>query len=173
MSPVHDPRFTQAHTDARQADVADSRRIERWEYRKALLVFAIALGATALLGLAGTPSPGHIALLWLGIKLLGGLWVAFIALLIAERLFLGDAGPKGLSVLRLAAALAGAQATWQVVGGVPLYGIVLASFAYALLIVWLFDIDFVEALLLAAISWVLVIVVVVGLIIYAPAFLSG
>ncbi len=172
MSPIHDPRFTQAHTDARQADFADSRRIVRWEYRKALLVLVGAIGATLLLGIVGTQSSIPIALLWLAIKLLGGLWVAFIALLIAERLFLGDAGPKGLAALRLAAALAGAQATWLVVGAVPLYGIVLASIAYALLIVWLFEIDFVEALLLAAISWMLVIVVVVGLIIYVQSALQ-
>ena len=65
-----------------------------------------------------------------------------------------------------AAALTGTQAMWLIVGGVPLYGIVLASLAYAVLIVWLFDVDFVEAVLLATISWVLVIVVVVGLIFY-------
>ena len=164
--PIHDQRFTQAHTDARQADFADSRRIVRWEYRKAVLVLAVALGATLLLGLVGTQSPIQTALIWLGIKLVGGFAVAFIALLIAERLFLGDAGPKGLAALRLAAALVGAQATWLVLGGVPLYGIALASLAYAALIVWLFDVDFVEAVLLATISWVLVIVVVVGLIFY-------
>ncbi len=169
--PIPDPRFTQAHTDARQADFADSRRIVRWEYRKALLVLVVAIGATLLLGVVGTQFP-QIALIWLAIKLSGGFVVAFIALLIAERLFLDDAGPKGLAALRLAAALAGAQATWLLVGAVPLYGIVLSSIAYALLIVWLFEIDFVEALLLAAISWVLVIVVVVGLIIYVQSALQ-
>ena len=166
MSPIQDPRFTQAHTDARQADVADSRRIVRWEYRKALLVLAVAIGAVLLLALVGTQLPIQLALGWLAIKLAGGFLVAFIALLIAERLFLGDVGPKGLAALRLAAALTGTQATWLVVGAVPLYGIILASIAYAVLIVWLFDVDFVDAVLLAMISWVLVIGVVVGLIFY-------
>ncbi len=170
--PIPDPRFTQAHADAREADFVDSRRIVRREYRKAILVFAVAITATLLLGLVGTQSPIQLALGLLAIKLAGGLMVAFIALLIAERLFLGDVGPKGLAALRLAGALAGAQATWLVLGGVPLYGIALASLAYAALIVWLFDVDFVEAILLAVISWVLVIVVVAGLIFYIQSALQ-
>ena len=172
MSPIQDPRFTQAHTDAREADFADSRRIVRWEYLKALLTLVIALGATLLLGIVGSQSP-QIALVWLAVKLGGGLVVAFIALLIAEQLFLGDAGPKGLAALRLAGALVGAQMVWAVFGAVPLYGIVLSSFAYAVLIVWLFEFDLVDAVLLAVLSWMLVIAVIVGLIVYVQsAFLS-
>ncbi len=92
-----------------------------------------------------------------------------MALLVAERLFLGDAGPRGLAALRLAAALAGAQALATLLGGVLIYGLVLVTVAYCLLIVWLFDMEFVEAALVALISWVLVIIVIVGLIMLVPA----
>jgi hypothetical protein len=163
MSPVHDPRFSKAAWDkSRAAEQEESRRGGRAEYVKALAVLAAALPASFLL--MRREFPGGIAaaaggyLLWLALSV----GAAAGGLLISAKLFLGDAGPLLLSIVRIAAAVTTASAVYALLGGGRAPGITagLAGIGvYALATTWLFDMDLQDAALCGAITLGLVVAV--------------
>ncbi len=173
MSPIHDPRFSKAQWDkSRAVEQEESRRSDRREYVKATAVLAVALPAGFLLTLRVLPGGFAAAaggyLLWLALSVA----VATGGLLISMKLFLGNAGPPGLSILRISAAVAAAEAAYALLSGgrVPGWTAGLAGIGvYALAIAWLFDMDLQEASLCGAITLALVVAVSIFLATFLPA----
>lgn len=173
MSPVHDPRFSKAKWGkARAAEQEESRRSDRAEYIKALAVLAVGVPASFLLmrrqfsaGFAAA-AVGYVVWLVLSVAAATG------GLLVSVKLFLGDAGPPLLSILRVAAAVSAASAAYALLGGgrVPVMSAGLAGIGvYALATVWLFDMDIQDAALCGAITLGLVVAVSVVLTTALPA----
>jgi hypothetical protein len=164
MSPIDDPRHSKARwREAREADREESQRAARVEYVKPLIVLPAAVLVGLLLAIRGAHGAAAVAVAgyftWLGLAV----GVGMAGLLISARLFLGGAGPAGLAVLRLAAALAGAHVVWTILplGGMLNVGV--AGLAFVGLVVWLFDMDLEEAALLGLVILVLVIALSVAL----------
>ena len=159
MSPIHDPRFSKAQWDkSRAAEEDQSRHNDRAEHIKALGLMGVAIPVGFLLTLRALPGGFAAAaggyLLWLALAIAAGT----AGLLISAKLFLGEAGPPGLSILRIAAMVTVAEAVYVLLGGGRGAGLA-AIGVYAVLAAWLFDMDLQDAALCGAITLVLVVAV--------------
>jgi hypothetical protein len=155
MSPVQDPRFSAA----RREQIAEKDR-EMFE-RAARAEVTIPL---AILGVCGIAVLGHdvLAAGWEGaavrlVYYIIQLLLGVLGLWVAATLWLGGAGPLSLAVLRLAAIytvydliLIGATAM-----GLAFLAWFICAVVYISLLAWLFDLEWMDALILAVVTFVI------------------
>jgi hypothetical protein len=161
MSPVHDPRFSEARR--RQGTLLDQEAGEqaaRMEYVKPLVMLVVG-GATvtAILLLAGSDDPdapsGAISALAYPIGLALELAFGVAGLWIAAKLWLGGAGPLGLAILRLAGIYAMTDLIGMVVAPLQMVGWLITLVLYVVMLAWLFDFEIVESAFVALITFLL------------------
>ncbi len=165
MSPVHDPRYSHARWGKnREQEVAASEREARLAWLVPLGMLVVGAGAVMGVralsgGIEGLSGPALAALYPAGLAF--EVAVGVLGLWVAAKLWLGGADTLGLAIVRLA----GIYAAIDVLFLVPLPVFVTwvaAVIAYVGLLAWLFDLEHQDAAILAFITFVLKVVVGVG-----------
>ena len=161
MSPIHDPRFSKTRWEgARKAELEESVRIQRNEYIKPMVMFTVAFllfptipvfGILAESGATDAAIAIGVYCLAIGVAIVIGL----IALVITCGLFGTGAGPLMLGLLWLAAIFAVVFAfnSFLPISGCVSLLIILAIIAG--LVAWMFDMDKVESVTVAVITWLI------------------
>jgi hypothetical protein len=161
MSPVHDPRFSEARrSKSVLLDQQAGERAARMEYIKPLVMLLVG-GVTVVVILLSTgaddpnaPSGAIRALAYpIGLALelafgVAGLWVA-------AKLWLGGAGPLGLAILRLAGIYATTDLIGMVVAPLQMVGWIITLVLYVVMLAWLFDFEVLESAFVALITFLL------------------
>ena len=156
MSPIQDPRFSNAHkSQMRQQDRDAGERAARMEYIKPtvmlLLGGGIVVGSVLSSGSAGS---ALLYVLVLSVELIvgvAGLWAA-------SAIWLGGMGPLGLGILRLAGIYAMTDMIALFLGELAFVGLLIQLVCYVAMLAWLFELDPAESILLAILTFVLKIV---------------
>jgi hypothetical protein len=157
MSPIADPRYAEQRRAAAAQEEALAQRSARMEYIKPLGLLALG-GAIVMTSLALSEgseerSGPMIAALYpvgLAFELVFGM----VGLWLATKVLIDDAGPLPLALLRLAGVYACTDAVALMAA--PLLGIgwLIKLAVYLGLLMWLFDLDTTESVLLAVITFV-------------------
>jgi hypothetical protein len=162
MSPITDPRYAASRREQIDKEQSDSAREARMEYIKPLIMLLVGIGSVITWHLANgdvvdedgerTPALGIVAiyLVVFVISLVCGV----IGLWLASKLWLGGVGYLGLSILRLAGIYAITDLVGMVVSGLPLLGWFIKAVVYVSLLMWLFELEATESIMLALITFV-------------------
>ena len=162
MSPITDPRYAASRREQFDKERADSDRDARMEYIKPLIMLLVGVGGVITWCLANgdvvdedgerTPALGIAAiyLVVFAISLVCGV----IGLWLASKLWLGGVGYLGLSILRLAGIYGVTDLVGMVVSGIPLLGWLIQAVVYISLLMWLFELEATESIMLALITFV-------------------
>lgn len=170
MSPIYDPRFSQTKREgALQLEQDASKQASRIEYIKPLVILGIAF-PLAMMMVVGSIVPRQdvttasilgFSVISFGLSLL----LAMVALLIASKILIGNFGPIGLAVLRMASVLAVFDVVYLLLGGgwnITVFPGLVATVILVGMIVWLFDLDLISGALVAIIIFVLKPALVIG-----------
>ena len=161
MSPVYDPRFSEARWEKTlQKDREASDQAARMEYIKPLVM--LVLGGAVVMGvylLRGPEDPdefsGAARVLLYPIGLAIELVLGVAGLWLAAKLWLGGAGPLGLAILRLAGIYAMTDLIGIVVAPLLMVGWLIKIAVYVAMLAWLFDFEIAESIMVALITFVL------------------
>jgi hypothetical protein len=136
---------------------ADSRRRSRMDVLYPLVLVGAGLVMIAMAGGAGTGAafaPAGLTIAYFaGLVLSVALGVA--ALWVASHLWLGGAGPLPLAVLRLAAVYAVVDGVAVIAAPLLIIGWLLALAVYIGLMMWLFELDARDAVMLTALTFLI------------------
>ncbi len=161
MSPVHDPRFSETRRqENRQKDLEAGEQAARMEYIKPVVMLLV--GGLVVMGLYLMTTPedpdgisGAVLAarypIGLAIELafgVAGLWVA-------AKVWLGGAGPLGLAILRLAGIYAMTDLIGIIVAPLLAVGWLITVVLYVVMLAWLFDVEIIESIMVALITFLL------------------
>ena len=177
MSPVPDPRYSQARWDENlQKDQEAGEQAARMAYIKPLVMLLV--GALVVMGfqLMTTPEdPDGISGLVLAAGYPIGLAVELAfgvaGLWIAATLWLGGAGPLGLAIVGLAGIYAMTDLISILVAPLLMLGWLIMVVLYVVMLAWLFEFDIKESILVAVITFLLK--VFAGVLIFSLIMGSG
>lgn len=158
MSPIADPRFAAQRRALLDKEEADSRRAARLEYIKPLTMLIVGgcvmMGVYANSGGREDLSGATLALLYpvgLAIQLGFGL----VGLWLATKVLIDDAGPLHLALLRLAGIYACTDVVGLIVAPLFMLGWLIQGAVYLGMLMWLFELDVTESIVLALITFLL------------------
>lgn len=161
MSPVPDPRYSQARWDKnlQENQVADEQAA-RMEYIKPLVMLLVGGFVVMGLHLMTTPEdPDGISGLALAASYPIGLAIELAfgvaGLWIAATLWLGGAGPLGLAIVRLAGIYAMTDLIGIIVAPLVMVGWLIMVVLYVVMLAWLFEFDIKESIMVALITFLL------------------
>lgn len=161
MPPIQDPRFSKARwNETLQEQREATERTGRMEYIKPLVMLVIGGGVVmALLTFAGSGDPdelsGPAAALLYPVRLVFALFFGVAGLWLAAKLWLGGVGPLGLAILRLAGIYAATDLIPIIAAPLQFLGWFVYLVCYVGLLAWLFDLEAIESMMLALITFVL------------------
>jgi hypothetical protein len=161
MSPVHDPRFSEARREkGTLLDQQAGEHAARLEYIKPLALLVVGgVAVMAVLLLRGTDDPdgasGAVRALVYPIGLALELAFGVAGLWVAAKLWLGGAGPLDLAILRLAGIYAMTDLIGIVVAPLQMVGWLITLVLYVVMIAWLFDFEVIESAFVALITFLL------------------
>ncbi len=161
MSPVPDPRYSQARWDKNlQENREADEQAARMEYIKPLVMLLV--GGLVVMGLhlMTTPEdPDGISGLVLAVAYPIGLAIELAfgvaGLWIAATLWLGGAGPLGLAIVRLAGIYAMTDLIGIIVAPLVMGGWLIMVVLYVVMLAWLFEFDIKESIMVALITFLL------------------
>ena len=157
MSPLIDPSYSAKRQTVLQKEREESERATRMEYIKPLAMFAIGIPIVIVVML----SEGDSEISGMGLVFIYAVTFAFslgagvAGLWLASHLWLGGAGPLFLCILRLAGIYAITDAVGQFAGGLMMLSWLIPGVVYMALLMWLFELEPGESLILAMITYVL------------------
>ncbi len=161
MSPVPDPRYSQARWDKNLQEnrEADEQAV-RMEYIKPLVMLLV--GGLVVMGLHLMTTPedpdgisGLVLAAGYPIGLAIELAFGVAGLWIAATLWLGGAGPLGLAIVRLAGIYAMTDLIGIIVAPLVMVGWLIMVVLYVVMLAWLFEFDINESIMVALITFLL------------------
>ncbi len=161
MSPVPDPRYSQARWDKNlQENREADEQAARMEYIKPLVMLLV--GGLVVMGLHLMTTPedpdgisGAVLAAAYPIGLAIELAFGVAGLWIAATLWLGGAGPLGLAIVRLAGIYAMTDLIGIIVAPLVMVGWLIMVVLYVVMLAWLFEFDIKESIMVALITFLL------------------
>ncbi len=161
MSPVPDPRYSQARWDKNlQENREADEQAARMEYIKPLVMLLV--GGLVVMGLHLMTTPedpdgisGLVLAAGYPIGLAIELAFGVAGLWIAATLWLGGAGPLGLAIVRLAGIYAMTDLIGMIVAPLLMVGWLIKIALYVVMLAWLFEFDIKESIIVALITFLL------------------
>jgi hypothetical protein len=158
MSPIIDPHFASAHRAGLDKEREESARAARMEYIKPIVMLGIGAGAmiAILTSSAGDEEiSGATVAAFYPIKLAIELAIGVAALWIAAKLWLGGVDTLGLAIVRLAGIYAMSDLIAQATAPLMILGWLITFVCYIGMLMWLFELEAGEAMILAIITFLL------------------
>lgn len=149
--PIEDPRYAAKRRERLLDEQADAAAAARLEYIKPIVM--LVGGVAVVMGMSVTAG-GREALLYpivLAIELVFGV----LGLYVATKLWLGGVGPLGLAILRLAGIYAVTDVVSLLTQPLLIVGWLITAAVYVGLLAWLFELEVMESVILALITFLL------------------
>lgn len=161
MAPIMDPRFAAKRRQTIEAEQEESQRDARLEYIKPLIMLVVGAGGVITWymvsgGVAdedGERISGFALAVTYLIVFAISLACGVLGLWIASKLWLGGVGYLGLSIIRLAGVYAVTDFVGMVVSPLPMLGWIIKGVVYISLLMWLFELEPGDSILLAVITF--------------------
>lgn len=161
MTPYHDPHTATRRLERDEWMQREASRVELWEYLKPAIMLCVGfVGILLLFAMRGNGAAVEqmfVSAIVFPIMLVVQIVVGVTALMIVSALWVGGAGPLFLGVLRLAGICAITNLVAVFLGPLGCFALPAVAFVYAGLIAWLFDMEWVDGLAVAVISFVLIV----------------
>ena len=155
MSPVHDPRFSDSHRQSLLDGArTDANAANKWLYYTPLIMLGCGLLVSAMI--AGAEGGLVVAAMSIPINLIAvGVMsvIGLIAMFVVCALFKSDAGPVPLGLLRLAGVYGVILPIATLMAPTMCIGVVITGLILAGLIAMVFDMEMVEGVVFAVVSW--------------------